>query len=199
MTVDKVSWGHRRNINIADIYSMEELVGEIAKTVSCGGNILVNVGPSKEGTIIPVFEERLRQMGSWLTVNGEAIYETTPWTTQNDTIDGNVWYTMKGDIVYGILLGWPEDDKVELGAPKLKEGVSQVGMIGHDGELQFTAEKDRVRIQLPSLGRLINRCGKGCQWGYVLKFQGLLEEIHRAGEEETDSALQEPEIEIANK
>ena len=51
-----VSWGHRRNINIGDVLSMDEMVKLIAKTVSCGGNILINVGPTKEGTIIPIFQ-----------------------------------------------------------------------------------------------------------------------------------------------
>jgi len=30
---------------------------------SCGGNLLINVGPTSDGRIIPIFEERLRQMG----------------------------------------------------------------------------------------------------------------------------------------
>ncbi len=58
---------------------------------STGGNVLINIGPTSYGKIIPVFEERLRQMGSWLKVNGEAIYGSVPWKYQNDTINSNVW------------------------------------------------------------------------------------------------------------
>jgi len=58
---------------------------------SCGGNILINVGPTADGIIIPVFEERLRQLGSWLQVNGEAIYASKPWTYQNDTVTPALW------------------------------------------------------------------------------------------------------------
>ncbi len=42
----------------------------------------MNVGPTKEGTISPIFQERLLQIGTWLETNGDAIYETIPWAYQ---------------------------------------------------------------------------------------------------------------------
>jgi len=51
----------------------------------------MDIGPTHDGVIIPIFEERLRQMGKWLATNGEAIYASKPWTYQNDTVNSNVW------------------------------------------------------------------------------------------------------------
>lgn len=64
----------------------------LVETVSCGGNMLMNVGPTADGVIAPIFEERLRQMGQWLKVNGEAIYNTTVWRAQNDSATPNIWW-----------------------------------------------------------------------------------------------------------
>lgn len=69
----------------------------------------MNVGPTKEGIIAPIFEERLLEIGEWLSINGEAIYSSRPWKVQNDTT-GNVWYTQKNKVVYGISLQWPKDN-----------------------------------------------------------------------------------------
>jgi alpha-L-fucosidase len=58
---------------------------------SCGGNLLMNVGPTRDGRIMPIFEEQLRQFGDWMKVNGESIYGSKPWAHQNDTVGQDVW------------------------------------------------------------------------------------------------------------
>lgn len=91
MTIDHYSWGYRRNAPLNNYLTIEELLKTFITTVSCGGNMLMNVGPTSYGRIVPIMEERLKQMGEWLGVNGEAIYGTRPWSHQNDTVTKDVW------------------------------------------------------------------------------------------------------------
>ena len=57
--------------------------------ISYGGNLLMNIGPTADGRIPPIFEERLLEFGKWLNVNGEAIYTTREWTHPQDSADSN--------------------------------------------------------------------------------------------------------------
>uniref|UniRef100_A0A0N5CBH5 Putative alpha-L-fucosidase n=1 Tax=Strongyloides papillosus TaxID=174720 RepID=A0A0N5CBH5_STREA len=95
MTLDKKSWGYRRDIDSEDVHTVEELINSLVRTISCGGNFLLNVGPDSNGRISPIFEDRLRNLGEWVNTNEEAIFNTTAWIYQNDSSDQTIWYTLK--------------------------------------------------------------------------------------------------------
>ncbi|XP_025073308.1 alpha-L-fucosidase-like isoform X2 [Pogonomyrmex barbatus] len=151
MTIDKKSWGYRRNAVLAEYYTLAGLVKELIITVSCGGNLLMNVGPTKDGIIIPIYEERLRGMGTWLAVNGEAIYNTKPWIVQNDTLTGSVWYTINKNEkqLYASILEWPDDNILSLGSLKLSTN-SQVYLLGYSSAIPWKQSNDKLEINLPS-------------------------------------------------
>ena len=150
MTLDLGSWGYRHNIKIDDVIKIESLIEEVVVTVSCGGNILINVGPTSDGIIPLIFEERLRQLGQWLNINGEAIYSTSTWKIQTDPLIANItWYTMKNNSqmstvdVYVILLKPPSQlvdkaKKLKL-QPNINCGiilnVSMLGVIDSNGQI----------------------------------------------------------------
>uniref|UniRef100_A0A0C9RDA0 alpha-L-fucosidase n=2 Tax=Fopius arisanus TaxID=64838 RepID=A0A0C9RDA0_9HYME len=146
MTIDRQSWGFRRNARLEDFLTIEELVRELVSTVSCGGNLLVNVGPTKDGIIVPIFQDRLLSLGRWLKVNGEAIYNSTPWLIQSDTPEKNVWYTFREDLkaLYVIILEWPSDNILELHAVKIVKPANYQ-MLGYPG----TIEHDGMKLKLP--------------------------------------------------
>jgi len=147
LTLDTLSWGYRRNQEFADIMTIEQVINELVVTVSCGGNMLLNVGPTSDGMIVPIFQERLTQIGQWLYVNGEAIYGTKPWRVQNET-NAPVWYTQANGAVYAIILDWPADNKIVLAAPRANQ-ASTVNLLGYNGLVMFSLSADGMTVLLP--------------------------------------------------
>lgn len=117
-TIDRSTWGFSRLSNLDNYFESTEIIHEMVKTVSCGGNFLVNVGPRSDGTIDAIFQDRLIKLGNWLSLNGDAIYKSRPFKIQNDTITADVWYTTSNDAkkenIYVIFSNWPRDDKLRL-------------------------------------------------------------------------------------
>jgi alpha-L-fucosidase len=171
MKLDGPSWGYRRDMKLSDIISIEQLLQTIVTTISCNGNILINVGPTKDGAIPPIFEERLLQMGSWLQVNGEGVYKSRPWTYQNDTVTSGVWYTQKQNEeipsdkqVYAFVFNWPEDT-LELGAP-IASPETQITLLGYKGVLSFSQRPGGgVIVTIP----LISLRDMPCDWLWVFR------------------------------
>ncbi|KAK3612044.1 hypothetical protein CHS0354_021727 [Potamilus streckersoni] len=175
-TIDKYSWGYVRNSPLENYLTMDNITQIIAETISCGGNILINVGPTKDGMIDPILEERLRQMGDWLRVNGEAIYETTPWVYQNDSYTPNVWYTSKKDgfrtKVYAIVLEWPETLTLYL-AYTTPTRATTVTLLGYSSLIEWrlpASHSSGIELLMP----VIPLNMMPCQWAWVFLLENLL-------------------------
>ncbi|XP_053289924.1 plasma alpha-L-fucosidase [Pleuronectes platessa] len=168
MTIDSKSWGYRRNAPLSDYLTIKQLVASLVETVSCGGNLLLNVGPTHEGRISPIFEERLRQMGQWLKVNGEAIYNTTAWRVQKDNGTANVWYTARPQekAVFAMFLEWPSNGSVILHDPVVKQGVTQVVLVGHGAVQWEPVQPSGLRALLPPPAFMPG------QWAWTLRLTG---------------------------
>ncbi len=68
------SYGYNRNEDIEDYNTRGELLRLLCRVCANGGNLLLDVGPTADGRIPPIMQERLLQMGQWLDDYGEAIY-----------------------------------------------------------------------------------------------------------------------------
>jgi len=80
MTINN-TWAYNKNDH--DYKSSRTLIRYLVEVASRGGNLLLNVGPQPDGQIHPEFQERLKAIGVWLSLNGDSIYGTTYGPVQN--------------------------------------------------------------------------------------------------------------------
>jgi len=68
------NWGYNRADH--NWKSVPTLVGLLAETASKGGNLLLNIGPTGDGSVPPESVERLQGLARWMKLHGEAIHAT---------------------------------------------------------------------------------------------------------------------------
>jgi len=73
------SFGLNRNEDLDNYLTSTALIQHFCELVAHGGGLTLNVGPYADGTIPLIQQERLRNLGRWLQVNGEAIYGSRPY------------------------------------------------------------------------------------------------------------------------
>ena len=164
------SYGYNRAENINHYRTSKELVHELIDVVSRGGNLLLNVGPTADGRIPVIMQQRLRDIGSWLRINGEAIYGTRSWSGWGAPADAeppeNLRFTRKGATLYAHSLEWPEG---EVRIDGLDDpGLLSVELLGFEGPIEWRREDDSLYFSPP----LMSPADVPSPYAYVFKIDG---------------------------
>ena len=182
-SVSKNSWGY---IADQDYKTAGSIIHDLVDIVSKNGCLLLNVCPKPDGTIPEPEQEMLLEIGEWLSVNGEAIYGTRPWkvfgegptevetggftdTKREAFTARDIRFTTQGDVLYAIVLGWPESGEVTVQSlsSNLRLHPGQIGsveLLGSEEGLQWSRDGCGLTVKLPG--------GKPCQHACVLKIAG---------------------------
>jgi len=172
-SISRLSWGYIEN----DEYkSSKEIIQDLIDIVSKNGALLLNVGPKSDGTIPEPAKNILLEIGHWLLINGEAIYETRPWKIYGEgptkviagsfkeapkNFTGNDFrFTTKGDNLYIFVMEKPEktpilirslSDRITL-YPKR---IEKVEILQTKESINFQRDEDGLRVYLEDLDKYV--------------------------------------------
>lgn len=165
------SFGFNRNEDINDYRTSEELVHLLVNTVGRGGNLCLNIGPAADGTIPGIMEQRLKDIGAWLAINGEAIYGTKAWHNGAEKKGGaetaaekkeksaaeaastksgrTQFYTVKGEDLYILTTKWPQTG-ITIEGVNFPKGT-QVRLLGSNRKASFINKGKDVQVLPPAV------------------------------------------------
>jgi len=153
------------------------IVRMLVDVVSKNGTLLLNVGPKPDGTIGEEDTAILTEIGEWMAVNGEAIYDTKVWrkaaegpavieegqfTDGKDTefTSEDIRFTVNGEHLYATVLVWPEDGKVTIKSlgeadasrlPVFHGIVKDVKVLGCDEEIAWKRDENGLHVDGPAM------------------------------------------------
>ncbi|HET9571675.1 MAG TPA: alpha-L-fucosidase [Bacteroidales bacterium] len=141
------TWGFRTSDH--NWKSTETLIRNLCDIASKGGNYLLNIGPKPDGTFPQESIDRLKEIGSWMKINGEAIY-----ASKRSPLAPLAWgrCTMKVEkgktFLYLSVFNWPANGKLVV--PGLKNSVSSAKLLSNNSKLKTAQTKDGLTINVPS-------------------------------------------------
>ena len=143
------TWGYKSYDN--NWKGTETLIRNLVDIASKGGNYLLNVGPTSEGLMPEASVTRLKEIGIWMKVNGEAIYGTTaspfkrlPWGRCTKKVDA------QGVTLYLHVFDWPKDGRLLV--PGLTSPVETAYLLADPGHTALATQTgdEGVTISLPT-------------------------------------------------
>jgi alpha-L-fucosidase len=135
------SWGF--NLQDNRNKTIRQLIQYLVKAAGYNANFLLNVGPMPNGKIQPDHVELLKQMGNWLTANGETIYGTSggPVTARDWGVT-----TQKGNKVYLHILNWQDES---LLIPSWGKKIKSAKLFADKSSVKFTENEFGITVKVP--------------------------------------------------
>jgi alpha-L-fucosidase len=142
------SWGY---VDGLQANSPQTVIGWLIDTVSKNGTLLLNVSPKADGTIPQDQQDTLLAVGKWLETNGEAVYDTHAWTKFEEKGKDHIYFTVKGQDLYAIVMG--KSAGADVAISSLPQGgpassVRSVAMLG-GGALHYKQDAAGLTVMLP--------------------------------------------------
>lgn len=168
-------WHYRRSVYDNNGYkSAQTVIKMLADIVSKNGNLLLNIPVRGDGSIDEKEVKIVEEIGKWMKINSEAIYDTRPWKIYGEgpsvenanpinaqgfnegkikNTSKDIRFTTKKGILYAIVLDYPENSNVIIkslskGNTLFGKNVKQVELLG-SGKMKFENDSDGLKIILP--------------------------------------------------
>ncbi len=143
------SWGYYRDENTWK--STPQLLELLIESVSKGGNLLLNVGPTARGVFDFRAQDRLKAMGEWMKYNNRSIYNCTEapaeFVAPPNTL---LTYNPKTNRLYVHLLSYPMGN---LTLKNMGDKVKYIQFLHDASEIKFHSgngeAKNNLQLQLP--------------------------------------------------
>ncbi|OAS89083.1 MULTISPECIES: alpha-L-fucosidase [Metabacillus] len=168
-SVAKNSWCYTEN---NDYKTANEIICDLVDIVSKNGSLLLNIGPKADGTIPDEDKTILLEIGNWLKVNGEAIYDSKVWrksgegpteiqegqftdSKSKEFTSEDIRFTVNGSYLYATVLNYPEDGKVNIQSLAEKDAsklphfhgiIKNISILGFEEKPSWNRTEDGLEI-----------------------------------------------------
>src|SRR6185436_17996606 len=146
------SFGYNRVEGPEHVIAPDKLIALLVDIVSKNGNLLLNIGPRPDGSISELQLDRLRELGRWLSANGEGIYGTRPWVRPSAKAPegSDMRFTTKGDSLYAFALSRPRGATLTLPSVRAAQS-SKISLLGSGTDLRWSQKGGDLLIQTGTL------------------------------------------------
>lgn len=162
--IGKRSWGY---IKDNDFKSSRQIICDLVDIVSKNGMLLLNIGPKPDGTITQEETAVLKDLGSWLKINGEGIYGATFWKKfgegevnneagffkdydEKQFTEKDFRFTYKNGYLYAFQMR-PDGNDVKIKTLKKKKShdflINSVTLLSTDETLEYERNENELLIK----------------------------------------------------